>query len=243
MPFCSVFIVDFEKVNVSWEQKKIKAPRKKFIKDIVWNACKKENIKFSFWSYMDFIYPRVSSIHWGINLDQRNWSKYIVFHSYNQMIKVTLFIHLVYLQHENGYLQRQKLPICYAILHWPAAYFENKFNFVNWKSNFQPFRLLGKRDIMSISRIVFNTIMSWIINHWVMKLGQLMDIVNGNIFKKYFAWFNWLGSKSRGFLIYHPTAITQKSAMMSFWFLNNLKTSNKAITKSKHHLLKINISY
>ena len=48
-----------------------------------------------------------------------------------------------------------------------------------------------------------------------MKLEQLMDIDMGNISKKNFRYFGRLSTKSAPFLIYQPTAINQKTTMMS----------------------------
>ena len=45
----------------------------------------------------------------------------------------------------------------------------------------------------------------WIVNHWIMKLGQLIVIVTGNNFITCFAWFGKLGPKSRLSLVYQPT--------------------------------------
>ena len=41
----------------------------------------------------------------------------------------------------------------------------------------------------------------WIVHHLVTKLGQLINIVMGNVFWKYFTWYGGLGSKFRSFLI------------------------------------------
>ena len=62
-----------------------------------------------------------------------------------------------------------------------------------------------------------------------MKLGQLMDIAIGDIFRKYFAWFKGLGYKSRSFLIYQPIAINPEAIMMNFWFLVLVKVCTEAI--------------
>ena len=43
-----------------------------------------------------------------------------------------------------------------------------------------------------------------------MKLAELIDVVIGSIFKKYFAWFGGLGVTSGRFLIYRPTTIKAK---------------------------------
>ena len=48
-----------------------------------------------------------------------------------------------------------------------------------------------------------------------MRLGQLIDKAILKSFRKYFAWFGGLGTKSRFFLIYQPTALNQKPTMMS----------------------------
>lgn len=49
-----------------------------------------------------------------------------------------------------------------------------------------------------------------------MKLDQLIDLVLGCVFRKYFALFGGLGFKRRRFLVYPPTVINQKPVMMSF---------------------------
>ena len=49
-----------------------------------------------------------------------------------------------------------------------------------------------------------------IVNHFVMKLGQSIDLVMGNTFRKYFAWFGGSGTKSIHSSIYQPTPINQK---------------------------------
>ena len=73
-----------------------------------------------------------------------------------------------------------------------------------------------------------------------MKLGKLVtDIVMDNVFRKYFASFGGLGSKSGPFLVYQPTTINQKPFMICFWFFILLKVCSEAIKKIKN-LLKIN---
>ena len=59
-----------------------------------------------------------------------------------------------------------------------------------------------------------------------MKLGQIIDIVTGNIIRKYFQWLGGLGPKSRPFIIFQPTTIYQKPILMSlciFAFVCNAK--------------------
>ena len=51
-------------------------------------------------------------------------------------------------------------------------------------------------------------IILWIVNHLIVKLIQLIDIVLGNIFER-------LGPKSKPFLIYQPTSSNQKLKMPS----------------------------
>ena len=107
--------------------------------------------------------------------------------------------------------------------------------FIFW--NIQPtFKILTSWWVLTHElKYIFEYIFA-ITNQLVMKIGQLVDLVMGNIFRKYFAWFGELGSKSRPFLIYH----NQKPINMSLRFLNFLQLCNEAIKNRKHDLLKIN---
>ena len=67
-----------------------------------------------------------------------------------------------------------------------------------------------------------------IVNHLATKLGQLIEIVKGNIFRKYFPRFGGLCPKSRLFLIYQCHEISQKPNM-SLWFYTLLKNCTKII--------------
>ena len=58
----------------------------------------------------------------------------------------------------------------------------------------------------------------WIVSYLVMKLAELIDVVTGSIFKKYFAWFGGLGVTSGRFLIYQPTQ-SKPSMNFSIYFL------------------------
>ena len=71
-------------------------------------------------------------------------------------------------------------------------------------------------------------------------LGQLVDIVMGNILKKNFTWFGGLSPKCGSFLSYQPNAINQKPTMMRLWLFTLLKVCIETIKNSKHHELKIN---
>ena len=73
-----------------------------------------------------------------------------------------------------------------------------------------------------------------------MIFGQLLDIVTGNVVKKYFAWFRILRSKSRSSLLYQHTIITQKPIKVTLRFFTILKMCTESIKYSKYHLLKIN---
>ena len=68
----------------------------------------------------------------------------------------------------------------------------------------------------------------------VMKLGQAINLVKSNIFRKDSTWFGELGPKSKPYLIYQSTAISQKPFMMSLWFFNLLTGCNEAIKTSYH---------
>ena len=71
----------------------------------------------------------------------------------------------------------------------------------------------------------------------VMKLDHLIDIVIGNIFRKYFAWLEILGSKRFSFFFYQPTAINRKLVMMILCFLTLLKIrANEQIILYCHHI-------
>ena len=58
----------------------------------------------------------------------------------------------------------------------------------------------------------------WIKLHLVTKLGKLIDIVFGIIFRNFFAWFEGLRPEYKYFLIYKPTAMKQEPIMTSLWF-------------------------
>ena len=62
------------------------------------------------------------------------------------------------------------------------------------------------------------------VNHLVLIIGQVIHIVIGNIFKKYFALFGELGPKSR----------------LEFLVFTYLKLCNATIKNNKYYLLKIN---
>ena len=63
----------------------------------------------------------------------------------------------------------------------------------------------------------------WIVSYLVMKLAELIDVVTGSIFKKYFAWFGGLGVTSGRFLIYQPTTIKAK---YEFQYLLSLEATH-----------------
>ena len=65
-----------------------------------------------------------------------------------------------------------------------------------------------------------------------------IGIVMGNVFRKYFAWFEGLGCISRPFLIFPPTRINKKPIIISFRFFTLFKECTSAIKNTEYHLLK-----
>lgn len=76
-------------------------------------------------------------------------------------------------------------------------------------------------------------------NHLDMKLDQIKDTAMGNNSKNNFAWFSWLGPIFKYFFIWQPTAVNQKTIMMSTFIFILLKVRNETMKNSKHCLLKI----
>ena len=56
-----------------------------------------------------------------------------------------------------------------------------------------------------------------------MELGQLIDVIVGNVFRKYYGSFGGVGTKSIPVLVFQATAINQKITMMGSRFLTLLK--------------------
>ena len=75
------------------------------------------------------------------------------------------------------------------------------------------------QNVEYISEYIF-----WIMKHFVLKLGSLINIVMGITF----AWFDRLYPKGRSFLIYKPSTIDQKPVMMRC-AITKLKNSNNTI--------------
>ena len=71
-----------------------------------------------------------------------------------------------------------------------------------------------------------------------MNIGQLIDIVKVNIFRKYFALFEGLGSRSKCFLNCQPTTNNKEPITMSLRFLSLLKDCTEEMNNMKHHLMK-----
>ena len=79
----------------------------------------------------------------------------------------------------------------------------------------------------------------WTVNHLVMKIGQLKDIVTGNNFRTHIKWFGGLTLKSMPSLIYQPTAKNSKTTFDDFLFFYFFEDVRHESTKNdKHHLLK-----
>ena len=76
-----------------------------------------------------------------------------------------------------------------------------------------------------------------------MKLGQLIDIVMGNIFLKGFAQFGEVGPKSKSFFVCQSTVINQKLTLKNLYYFTLLKVSNETIKIIKYNQLKINKTY
>ena len=55
-----------------------------------------------------------------------------------------------------------------------------------------------------------------IVNNLIMELGQIINMLMANVFRKCFTRFEGLGPKSRPFLVYQTTSINQNQIMMSF---------------------------
>ena len=71
-------------------------------------------------------------------------------------------------------------------------------------------------------KYIFENVFS-IVNDLVMELGQLIDVIVGNVFRKYYGWFGGVGTKSIPVLVFQATAINQKITMMGSRFLTLLK--------------------
>ena len=56
------------------------------------------------------------------------------------------------------------------------------------------------------------------VNYLIIKYGQLINTVLGNIFRRNFVWFWGLGPQSRSFIKSQPNAVNQKPFMMNLWF-------------------------
>ena len=64
---------------------------------------------------------------------------------------------------------------------------------------------------------IFNYIF-WILNHFKMKIGHLIDRVMGNVFLKNFAQFGGLHPKPMSFFVYQSNVINQKLTLKNLFF-------------------------
>ena len=55
------------------------------------------------------------------------------------------------------------------------------------------------------------------VNYLVIKHGQLINTVLGNVFRRNFVWFWQLGLQSRSFIISQPNAVNQKPFTINLW--------------------------
>ena len=76
-----------------------------------------------------------------------------------------------------------------------------------------------------------------IVNYLVIQLGQLIDIVMGNIFGKYIEWFCGMEAKFRLFLVWERTAANQKQTWTSLRVFSPFKVCAETIKYSKHQLI------
>ena len=67
-------------------------------------------------------------------------------------------------------------------------------------------------------------------------MGQLIDIVMGNILVSHFAMF-----EARSFLLYQPTAIDENPMRMNLRFFALLEVCMETIKSSRHHQLKTRV--
>ena len=93
---------------------------------------------------------------------------------------------------ENLLFKTQFKPFLFTL------YLRFKFLFFNHSTNFES--LISWLVFPYKDELIFAYII-WIVNHLAMKLDQITDIVMGNSFREYLAWFGGQGCKFRPFLI------------------------------------------
>ena len=96
--------------------------------------------------------------------------------------------------------KKQYFPKMQSLKHkLRIVWYHGKFMFLSWDITFIIFPIIPSSSKVVTSwwilsqegKNIFEYI-SWIINHFVMKLGQLIDIVKDNNLKKIFAWLGEL---------------------------------------------------